>query len=315
MTDTAGTTTTVRRYTDESDNPAWIDTTPPGAATTTSRFAESIGGDLSATIGEDGTTRLSLADPHGDIVTAVGIAPAQPSTAAAIRINGWASYDEYGNASDRVAIDQVDGPIGYGWLGAKQRSSTNDTAGLTLMGARLYNPTRGLFTGVDPVFGGNESSYAYPSDPINTFDLDGQARTDRKSWLEGVGGAPRPHGGVFPSAVQLQREAIALKVSRTNAPPRVAMGEKGGFGAGKKFTNSLKSSLKNFGPWVCTYCGKITSKIEVDHIIAKKHGGTNARMNATLACRTCNASKGSNSAPKTKGQKPMHGVKGRANVW
>ncbi|MEH3067228.1 MAG: hypothetical protein PGN15_03925, partial [Aeromicrobium erythreum] len=54
-------------------------------------------------------------------------------------------------------------------------SATDATAGLTLMGARLYNPTRGLFTSIDPIEGGSDSAYAYPTDPINQLDLDGKA--------------------------------------------------------------------------------------------------------------------------------------------
>lgn len=53
------------------------------------------------------------------------------------------------------------------WLGAKQRSNTSESAGLTLMGVRLFNPARGTFTGPDPIRKGGESSYTYPADPIN----------------------------------------------------------------------------------------------------------------------------------------------------
>ena len=42
------------------------------------------------------------------------------------------------------------------------------------MGVRLYNATRGLFTALDPVPGGNDTAYNYPNDPINSLDLDGQ---------------------------------------------------------------------------------------------------------------------------------------------
>ena len=132
-------------------------------------------------MGQDGAATLSLADPHGDVVTTFAIDAGGPSTTP-VAINGWASYDEYGNPASAAATDQVDGPLGYGWLGAKQRSTTAETAGLTLMGVRLYNPVRGLFTSIDPVPGGNSTAYTYPQDPINAFDLDGKWGWFKKAW-------------------------------------------------------------------------------------------------------------------------------------
>ena len=58
------------------------------------------------------------------------------------------THDEYGNTT---TADAVDGTLGYGWLGAKQRATSAATAGLTLMGVRLYNAARGLFTSLDPI--------------------------------------------------------------------------------------------------------------------------------------------------------------------
>ncbi|MCE1179925.1 MAG: hypothetical protein LWW86_12985 [Micrococcales bacterium] len=174
-TDPAGTTTTTRKYTDDSDNPAWIDTTGP-TGTSTTRFTESLGGDLSATINSDGGLNLSLANPHGDVVTSVDIPVAQTADTSATAITGWATYDEYGNHTGDVgSTDPVDGPLGYGWLGAKQRSTSTATAGLTLMGVRYYNTARGLFTSLDPVAGGSATAYDYVNaDPVNVVDLDGR---------------------------------------------------------------------------------------------------------------------------------------------
>lgn len=42
------------------------------------------------------------------------------------------------------------------------------------MGARLYNSTTGHFTSPDPEYGGNDTTYIYPTDPINNSDLDGR---------------------------------------------------------------------------------------------------------------------------------------------
>jgi hypothetical protein len=144
------------------------------------QFTESIGGDLGANIADDGSASLTLADLHGDVVTTIPISAAATTDAAA-GIAGWADYDEYGNPADTspdatTAGRTVTGNTGYGWLGAKQRFTSLETASLTLMGDRLYNRVVGSFTSVDPEAGGNDTDYSYPSDPINSCDLDGHSK-------------------------------------------------------------------------------------------------------------------------------------------
>lgn len=172
---TGGTQTLRRVYADTSDNPAWT-TTTTSTGTTTTRYTPSISGDLSATIdATTGVASLSISDPHGDTVTTIPL-PADGTNATTC--TGWASYDEYGNPTDNTPTGRannttVAGTIGYGWLGAKERATSADTAGLTLMGDRYYNPATGLFTATDPEPGGNDNAYTYPNDPINQLDLDG----------------------------------------------------------------------------------------------------------------------------------------------
>ncbi|WP_344164963.1 DNRLRE domain-containing protein [Kribbella yunnanensis] len=161
---TAGVATQLtRHYTDSSDSPTWI---TQGA--TTHRYTELIG-DLALTVAQDGTGRLTLSNPHGDIVTTVDLSS---STSTASGIAGWSNFDEYGIAS--TANTATTGPIQYGWHGAQQRATSG--AGLQLMGARLYNSATGLFTSVDPIADGNSNDYVYPTDPVNQSDLDGRAR-------------------------------------------------------------------------------------------------------------------------------------------
>ncbi|QLQ17326.1 MAG: hypothetical protein HZY73_10345 [Micropruina sp.] len=74
------------------------------------------------------------------------------------------------------------GAARYGWLGTHQRDNSA-VGGLTLMGARLYNPTSGRFLSIDPVDAGNDNRYVYPPDPIGKTDLSGLFFM---AWLNGT---------------------------------------------------------------------------------------------------------------------------------
>jgi RHS repeat-associated protein len=162
-------TTVTSHFADSSDNPTWAEKTT-GGTTTTTRYLDGIGGDLGATVSGN-TVALSLANPHGDIVATVAL----PASGAATGIDAWSSYDEYGNTlvgTVGAAPLKTSSGIGYGWVGAKQRAA--QASGLVLMGARLYNPSTGTFTSMDPVYGGNTTTYAYPQDSVNGYDLEGR---------------------------------------------------------------------------------------------------------------------------------------------
>ena len=165
LTDTVSLVESTNHYDGGDDSPAWTDAkTRPDAttawATAWQRNVASLAGDLGIIQGSDGTAKIQLGNLHGDVTATV--------TVGGTGIDSYTEYTEYG-----LARDNANTPERYGWLGAKQRDA-DTIGGLTLMGARLYNPVTGTFLSRDPVAGGNDNTYTYPADPINKFDLSGE---------------------------------------------------------------------------------------------------------------------------------------------
>lgn len=171
-------------YSNGGDSPSWIETeTRPNAsvawATSWSRNVTGPDGDLAIIQPDSGGARIQLTNLQGDIVTTLDNGPFTGFAA-------WVETTEYGLAKSSALTLGQD----YEWLGTKQRS-TDAIGGLTLMGARLYNPTTGRFLSRDPVPGGNDNTYTYPVDPINMADLDGLAFTFKWTGWFGIAGTTR----------------------------------------------------------------------------------------------------------------------------
>ncbi|WP_237527769.1 RHS repeat-associated core domain-containing protein [Streptomyces sp. SID2119] len=194
-TETGGGTTWTQQesklnhYGGDGDNPSWIvEDTATGALT---RNVDSASGDLAATTSKTGGTVLQLTSIHGDVALQLPLAAGGAPVAL--------DSDEYGNPRAGQEATR------YNWLGAKQRS-TETLTGLTLMGARLYNPTTGRFLSMDPVHGGNANAYEYcTADPVNCYDLDG--RFGWKKWL-GRASTGLAIAGMFGCAVCAGASAV-----------------------------------------------------------------------------------------------------------
>lgn len=171
-TDTSQLKETLNHYDSDDDSPSWssIKTRPDSStawSTTWSRNVVGLAGDLALIQPETGSAQLQIGNLHGDVVATVDL-----NTSL---MGSYAEYTEYG-----LARDDTTRPATYGWLGGHQRQSEGIVGGLTLMGARLYNPTTGRFLSMDPVRGGNDNTYTYPADPINMKDLDGDQKKKKK---------------------------------------------------------------------------------------------------------------------------------------
>lgn len=290
-TTNSATTTATRHYTDSSDNPAWIETTRPDGTTETLRYTGSISGDLGATIATDGGVSLMLSNIHGDTTTTIPIPAGTSAATSATGITGWSSYTEYGAPIDQAQATAVGTSAGYGWLGSKERSTTLESAGLTLMGVRLYNRITGSFTSFDPIPYANSTSFTYPTAPT--------------IWSDHSGAKPKKkRGNSYDPFRRFSSKAPAKRIrwgSKT--------GEAGGSNAGKRFSpkHVLESKSKK---GKCSYCGKSLApgKGEADHIVPRSRGGTNSKKNLQRTCRTCNRSKGNRIAPKGGGGGIIRGV-------
>ncbi len=160
VNETLGSLTTVRHYSDSSDNPEWT-TQQSGANLTTEVYTGSLGEGLAVTTSFKGTVRttsMQLTDIRGHTVTTLDL----DSNSVA----GWSVYDSFGNPQTSQTNTNL---INYSSYGQQERAT--NTTGLILMGARVYNPDTNQFTSKDPIKGGNENSYTYPNDPLNKSDL------------------------------------------------------------------------------------------------------------------------------------------------
>jgi RHS repeat-associated protein len=178
LNETTNSVTTTRHYTNQSDNPTFTTQTVQGV-TKTEHYTPTLGLSLNIITTTDNTTKtaaIQLQDMRGNTATTIDLDTNIASS--------WCSFDEFGNQAD--TNPQNTNLINYSTYAQAQRA-TNNTTGLILMGARVYNPTTNQFTSPDPVTGGNENSYTYPNEPSKNSDFTGLSIFS--DWAVEIGGA------------------------------------------------------------------------------------------------------------------------------
>ncbi|MBL8121201.1 hypothetical protein JNM87_00425 [Candidatus Saccharibacteria bacterium] len=141
----------------------------------------------------------------------------------------------------------------YDYVGQHQKLTETSLALQPMqMGARVYIPALGRFLAVDPQQGGTENNYAYVSDPVNDFDLDGTFSA--KNWLKEHRQGIAQAGKTF-ATVSIAIGLASCVVATAGACAAVGVGLAAAGGAmktaervsqGNSWRDGLKSGGKSF---------------------------------------------------------------------
>ena len=141
-----------------------------------------------------GVYKYSLPNRHGSLLAV--------ADSAGNKIGSTYKWDPDGMPiAGTTQPDLLTGNLENGWLAQHYRpvDTTDTTMPVIEMGARPYLPSTGRFLTPDPVEDGNSNDYTYPADPINGYDLNGEAVSD----FGGGGGFPGSWGIEFADCLDV----------------------------------------------------------------------------------------------------------------
>ena len=135
MSDSVALSEQTNHYDGGDDLPSWVQvrSRPDGSSgwvAAWERNVAGLSGDLGVVQSSDGKASVQFVNLHDDVVATAVLGE--------VGLGLYGEFTEYGIVRGGQAVADR-----YGWLGGKQRHGVGVTGGLTLMGARLYNPATG----------------------------------------------------------------------------------------------------------------------------------------------------------------------------